>query len=286
VAVWAIGDVQGCHRELRELLRAIAFDRRRDMLWFVGDLVNRGPDSLGVLRFVRGLGRRAVVVLGNHDFHLLALAHGAARPREDDTLDAVLAAPDRDALLTWLRQRPLLHWDDGLGIGMVHAGLAPQWDFAQARALAGEVEAVLRGPEHAALYPALYGDEPPAWRDNLAGPARLRVIVNFMARVRFVDAAGAYLPDPKGAPEEASPGVIPWYAAPGRRSAGTRLVFGHWSALGYRELGDVTALDSGCVWGGKLTAVRLDGHQELAQVPCPGVAGAAILGPSRAEERS
>lgn len=268
MAVWAVGDVQGCYRELRALLRTIGFDRRADVLWFVGDLVNRGPDSLAVLRFVRRLGRRAVVVLGNHDLHLLAVAHGAARQRPDDTLGEVLAAADREVLLTWLRRRPLLHWDDALGIGMVHAGFAPAWDLAQARALAAEVEAVLRGPEHAALYPELYGNAPSAWRDALVGPARLRTIVNFMTRLRFVDATGALLAEPKGTPAQAPPGAVPWFEASGRRSAGTRLVVGHWSALGLVETADVTALDTGCVWGGKLSAVRLDGPRELAQVPC------------------
>lgn len=267
MAVWAIGDVQGCYRELRTLLRMIAFERTRDALWFVGDLVNRGPDSLAVLRFVRRLGRRAVVVLGNHDLHLLAVAHGAASARPDDTLDEVLAAPDRTVLLDWLRRCPLLHWDATLEVGMVHAGLAPQWDLPTARALAVEVESRLRRPGHAALYAGLYGNAPAVWDDSLSGMARLRCIVNFMTRVRFVDARGGLLAEPKGPPDQAPPGAIPWFEAPGRRSAGTALVVGHWSALGLYQSADVIALDTGCVWGGSLTAVRLDGAREHARVP-------------------
>lgn len=267
MAVWAIGDVQGCYRELRTLLRTISFERTRDTLWFVGDLVNRGPDSLAVLRFVRRLGRRAVVVLGNHDLHLLAVAHGAVPARSEDTLAEVLTAPDRMALLDWLRRCPLLHWDATLGVGMVHAGLAPQWDIATAQALAAEVESRLRRPGHATLYAGLYGNAPAAWDDALTGAARLRCIVNFMTRVRFVDAQGRLLPEPKGRPDQAPPGAVPWFEAHGRKSAGTALVVGHWSALGLHESADLTAIDTGCVWGGSLTAVRLDGLREHARVP-------------------
>jgi bis(5'-nucleosyl)-tetraphosphatase (symmetrical) len=263
MATFAIGDVQGCYDELRELVDKLAFDPARDRLWFVGDLVNRGPASLEVLRFVRSLGDRAVTVLGNHDLHLISLASGVARPRDDDTLDKVLGAPDRDELIAWLRSLPLMHVEAGRVL--VHAGLLPQWSAATAGMLAREVETALRGSKHLKFLENMYGGKPARWKDSLEGWDRLRVIVNAMTRMRFCAADGELELKSKGETDKAPPGYMPWFAVPGRNSAGTTVIFGHWSALGLRLMPDVLALDSGCVWGGKLTAVRLE-DREVTQV--------------------
>jgi bis(5'-nucleosyl)-tetraphosphatase (symmetrical) len=263
MATYAIGDVQGCFDELQALAAQLQFDPARDRLWFVGDLVNRGPKSLEVLRYVRSLGAAAVTVLGNHDFHLLCLAEGFARKRADDTLDEVLAAPDVKELLAWLRARPLMYAEPGMA--MVHAGLLPQWSIDKALALAHEVEAALRGPEYREFLRHLYGAEPRAWRDDLAGWDRLRVIVNAMARLRFCTAQGEM--DMKGKGTDARPGFRPWFEL---RPAGERpIVCGHWSALGLKLSERLAALDTGCVWGGSLTALRLE-DRALFQVPCRG----------------
>src|ERR1019366_2298913 len=211
VATYAIGDVQGCLCALRRLLDAFAFDRARDRLWFVGDLVNRGPDSLATLRLVKDLGEAAVTVLGNHDFHLLAVAAGHARKHHSDTLDAVLEAPDREELLAWLRQQPMLHVQDEWA--MVHAGLLPQWNIAQAQILAREVEAALRGENWREFLAQLYGDTPDSWSENLRGAERLRVIVNAMARMRFCTAKGTIEFRTKGETAKAPPGFFPWFDA-------------------------------------------------------------------------
>ncbi len=255
MAIYAIGDVQGCYAELRELIATIGFDPLADRLWFVGDLVNRGPASLEVLRYVRSLGERAVTVLGNHDLHLIALALGTAKARADDTLQAVLEAPDRDELIAWLRGRPLLHAE--AGHVLVHAGLLPQWPVAKAAQLAREVEATLQGRDYQHFFEHLYGSKPARWKDSLAGGDRLRVIVNAMTRLRFCSAEGEMDFANKGESRNAPAGYLPWFEVPGRKSAGTPLVCGHWSALGLRLTPDVLALDSGCVWGGKLSAIRL-----------------------------
>jgi bis(5'-nucleosyl)-tetraphosphatase (symmetrical) len=265
MATFAIGDVQGCFEALRALLVAIAFDGRRDRLWFVGDLVNRGPASLETLRFVRDLGKRCITVLGNHDLHLLALAHGNARRREDDTLDDVLAAPDREELLGWLRGLPMIHAESGHVL--VHAGLLPQWDVAKARALAAEVEAALRGPGHREFLAQLYGSRPEYWDDGLQGIDRLRVIVNAMTRLRFCTPDGVMEFQSKGETVNAPPGYLPWFDVPGRKSAGDTVICGHWSALGLRTMPNLLALDSGCVWGGRLTAIRLE-DRRVYEVPC------------------
>jgi bis(5'-nucleosyl)-tetraphosphatase (symmetrical) len=270
VAVYAIGDVQGCHAELIALLERIAFDPGRDQLWFVGDLVNRGPQSLATLRFVRDLGTAAVVVLGNHDLHLLAVAHGQGRGlRRRDTLGEVLRAPDRDVLLDWLRRRPLVHYDPAVGFAMVHAGFAPEWTLAVARQAAREVEdALVRSPE--ALFADMYGDQPERWDGALAGIDRLRFIVNCCTRMRYVDRDGRLNLKLKGAPATVSGPWLPWFDVPGRRTAGERIVFGHWSTLGYAHRSDAWSLDSGCVWGGRLTALKLGPRPKAIQVDCPG----------------
>jgi len=258
MAVYAIGDIQECYRSLRALLREVGFDRQRDRLWLVGDLVNRGPQSVEVLRFVADLGDRARVVLGNHDLHLLAVAAGVRKLRRKDTFGDVLDAQDGEALLTWLRQRPLLLEDRELGWMMVHAGLLPQWDLAQAASLAREAEARIQGPESAAALTQMYGDLPSHWSDSLGDPERLRVIINGLTRLRYCDASGQMSFSEVGPPNGQADGFLPWFRVPGRRSAGGRIVIGHWSALGLWQEAGVLALDSGCVWGRALTAAQLD----------------------------
>jgi bis(5'-nucleosyl)-tetraphosphatase (symmetrical) len=269
MTTYAIGDVQGCHAALEALLQHIGFSASRDRLWFVGDLVNRGPQSAAVLRFVRDLGERAVVALGNHDIHLVASAAGLARRRTDDTFDDVLAAPDRDALIDWLRFRPMLHAEDDYCL--VHAGLLPSWPVAQAQDLAAEVEHELRVKRYREFLAELYGSRPAAWSDALTGMDRLRVIVNAMTRMRFVSADGMMEFATKGETAKAPPGFMPWFDVPGRASRDRTLVTGHWSALGLRMRPDLLALDTGCVWGGALTAVRLE-DRRVYQLPCAALA--------------
>ncbi|HYW91738.1 MAG TPA: symmetrical bis(5'-nucleosyl)-tetraphosphatase [Gammaproteobacteria bacterium] len=275
MAVWAIGDVQGCYDELCRLLERIDFDPDRDRLWLSGDLVNRGPGSLETLRLVRGLGESAVTVLGNHDLHLLAGVHGGHEERLNRTLKPVLAAPDRESLLAWLRHRPMLHRDPALGYTLVHAGLAPQWDIETAARCAGEVEARLRGPEYPAFFREMYGDEPDLWSPALVGRERERFIVNALTRTRFCTVDGRLDLSYKGPPGSQPAGYLPWFEVPGRRSRGQRIVFGHWSTLGPLEAPDVFPTDTGCLWGGCLTALRLeppgdDGRPARVSEPCAG----------------
>ena len=257
MATYAIGDIQGCYDEFRRLLDHIEFDPANDKLWSVGDLVNRGPGSLAVLRWLKALGDNAVVVLGNHDLHLLALAAGNPRQAKKHTMDDVLTAPDRDELLEWLRHRPLLHHSDHKRFAMIHAGLPPQWDLAQARACVQEVEVALRGPGHVDFLNAMYGDQPDQWSDDLSGMERLRFITNCLTRLRWCTADGRLLLHEKSLPGTEPDGVLPWYKVPGRASRETRILFGHWSTLGYIAEHNVWALDTGCVWGGSLTAVSV-----------------------------
>jgi len=269
MARWAIGDVQGCATELRELVRQLRFRADRDQLWFVGDLVNRGPGSLEVLRWVRALGDNAVVVLGNHDLHLLAVALGGQRElRRGDTLDDILAAPDRDLLLDWLRTRPLAHFDSDHGELMIHAGLLPQWSVPQALRLAGEVERALRDDPQR-LLANMYGNQPDHWDDDLRGLARLRCAINALTRLRWCTRSGVMDLKRKQAPGRDERDYLPWFRVPGRASAGTPIVFGHWSTLGFLAEADIVALDTGCVWGGSLTAWQLE-RRERVSLPCTG----------------
>jgi len=272
MATLAIGDVQGCYDQLMRLLERAGYDERRDVLWFVGDLVNRGPQSAQVLRFARRLGERQVTVLGNHDLALLVVAGGVKKPHRGDTFDELLAAPDRDELIDWLRRQKLLHAGDGHA--MVHAGLLPQWSLAQAASLAREVETALQEPDHREFLRHMYGNEPAAWRDDLAGYDRLRVIVNALTRLRLVNATGAMEFRHKLDPASAPAGYLPWYDAPGRASRGDRILFGHWAALGLMQRQDVVCLDTGCVWGRALTALRLEDGR-LFQMDCPELTGTA-----------
>ena len=271
MSIYAIGDLQGCHAELERLLDRLDFDPASDRLWFAGDLVNRGPESLAVLRRVRALGDSAIVVLGNHDLHLLAVAAGNAKHSKKSTLGAILRAPDRDELLDWLRHRPLLHHDPELGLTLVHAGLAPQWDLAEARACARELETVLRSDDYPEFMHAMYGNEPARWSPDIRGIERLRFITNVLTRLRFCTPDGTLALKEKGEIGSQSPGLLPWFQVPGRRTRADRIVFGHWSALGYWSGENVWAIDSGCLWGGALTALRLDCEPlEPIQIECSG----------------
>jgi bis(5'-nucleosyl)-tetraphosphatase (symmetrical) len=269
MTTYAIGDVQGCFDALQALLEKMRFDPARDTLWFTGDLVNRGPQSLAALRFVKALGDRAVCVLGNHDLHLLAVAAGRSKRKPQDTLDEVLGAPDRDELLDWMRQRPLLHHDTALGWTLVHAGLLPQWNLADARRLAAEAESVLRGVGATEFFAHMYGDLPDHWREDLAGYERLRVIVNACTRLRYCDLEGNMDLRFKGAPGSQPPDLVPWFQVPRRHSRGLNIVFGHWSTLGAYQGDGVLALDGGCLWGGELCGARLEpGHAQILRISC------------------
>jgi bis(5'-nucleosyl)-tetraphosphatase (symmetrical) len=271
MAVYAIGDVQGCFAPLRALLDKLNYDPSADRLLFAGDLVNRGPRSLDVLRFVKSL-PNTTTVLGNHDLHLLAVAAGQAPRKKRDTFDDVLAAPDRDELLGWLRSCPLLHHDAALGCLLVHAGVLPQWGLMTALALAAEAGEFIRRSESNELFTHMYGDTPDHWQDELGGWARLRVIINVFTRLRYCDAHGRMDLRPKGWPGKQPSHLLPWFQVPRRMLRDTRIVFGHWSTLGVWDADGVIALDSGCLWGGKLTAVRLDSVKpSFTEVPCPQV---------------
>ena len=265
MAIYAVGDVQGCFVALQRLLDKIHFDVARDQLWFVGDLVNRGPDSLATLRFVRNLGARAVTVLGNHDLHLLMVAEGSARPRKNDTLQEVLEAPDRSELLDWLRWQRMMY--AGEGFVMVHAGLLPSWSTQRALALAEEVERALRAENYRELLARMYGNQPLQWRDDLSGADRLRVIINAMTRLRVCTKNGEMQFTHKGKPEDAPRGYLPWYDVPGRVTRNATIICGHWSALGLLLRDNLVALDTGCLWGGNLSAVCLESRR-VFQVSC------------------
>jgi bis(5'-nucleosyl)-tetraphosphatase (symmetrical) len=278
MATWAIGDIQGCHDELVRLIEKIRFDPAKDRLWFCGDLVNRGGQSLAVLRAVKAIGDRATVVLGNHDLSLLAVAE---RKREDQArvnpeLREVLFAPDRDELIGWLRQQNLLHIDRDLNFLLVHAGLFPRWTTEQAIEETREVEERLRGEGYRRLLKQLFGNKPDLWNPKLRGIDRLRANINVCTRMRYCDVRGRIAFGEKGAPGTQRPGLYPWYEVPGQSRRDVRVVCGHWSTLGlFAGLG-VYAIDTGCVWGGALTALRLDGAEpEIVSIksdrkPAPG----------------
>lgn len=265
MATYAIGDIQGCFAAFRELLTAIAFDPAKDRLWLTGDLVNRGEDSIGTLRWCMEHDDHIVAILGNHDLHLLAVAEGFVPPHRNDTLAEILDAPDRAEVLDWLRRRPMLHREgDWL---MVHAGLLPEWTPELAEALARELETVLRGPGHLDFLEHMYGNEPRRWDSRLSGQDRLRLIANAMTRLRYLHPDGDMEFQHKCGPADAPAGLIPWYEMPGRRSASVKVLFGHWSTLGLYARPDVVALDTGCLWGGRLSAIRLE-DARVFQVDC------------------
>ena len=268
MAVYAIGDIQGCFDELQSLLRLIHFNPQHDRLWFAGDLVNRGPKSLETLRFIKDLGNRAASVLGNHDLHLIAAAHGYPISGDDHTLDAILNAPDRDELINWLRQQPLLHHDDTLGYTMIHAGLPPQWDLTLARQCAQEVETCLRGDRITDFIEHMYGNKPRQWSNDLSGWKRLRFTVNCLTRLRFCDDQGRLKLKYKGPPGSQPPEYRPWFELPDRKSRHMNIVFGHWSTLGKRNDAGIFPLDTACLWGGELTALRIDTAPQWFSLPC------------------
>lgn len=263
MALYLIGDVQGCDSALARLLDEISFSPSRDTLYLLGDLVNRGPDSLGVLRRLMALDGAAHCLLGNHDLHLLAIAHGVRGPGRGDTLSAVLDAPDRGVLLDWLRQQALALRLEVAGqqLLLVHAGVLPSWSIERTLALAAEVQDVLRSPDYGSFLGGMYGNTPTHWSEALSGVERLRVIVNALTRLRFCDAQGHMEFDSKEGPGKAPGGFMPWFDVPGRATARDTVVFGHWSTLGPLERRDVVAMDTGCVWGGCLSALRLDPQQ-------------------------
>jgi bis(5'-nucleosyl)-tetraphosphatase (symmetrical) len=267
---YAIGDLQGCYDEFEQLLGLIAFDPRRDLLWLTGDLVNRGPRSLEALRKVKSLGSSAITVLGNHDLHLLAAALTPGESlKPQDTLGPIFTAPDRDELLDWLRRQPLLHHDPSLGYTMIHAGLPPQWDLQTAQGCAHELEETLRDDDRCVqLFAHMYGDQPNRWSDDLRGFERLRFITNCLTRLRFCRDDGTLELKFKGKIEQAPKHVVPWFRAPKRRSRDLRIVCGHWSALGFYDGDGVLSIDTGCVWGSRLCAVRLDAPAAPVFVPC------------------
>lgn len=264
---YAVGDLQGCFDELQRLVEALKFNPQCDRLVFCGDLVNRGPKSLEVLRYVRSLGAVAVTVLGNHDLHLLAVAHGG-KPGRRDTLTEILAASDCEELLDWLMEQPLAWRDADTGTVVIHAGLVPQWSIDQALGLAGEAAAVISGREGRRFFSRMYGDQPDRWDEKLRGLDRTRFVVNCLTRLRYCTADGQLDLRPKGAPGTQPASLMPWFTVPGRASRGTPIVFGHWSTVGRIAWPEerVHGLDTGCVWGGKLTALEL-GSGRIIQVP-------------------
>jgi len=265
MATYAVGDIQGCYNELRQLLDNVGFDPAQDRLWLVGDLVNRGPGSLEVLRFVRSLGDSAITVLGNHDLHLLAVAAGVAKLHRSDTLDELLGAPDRDELLHWLRQQRLLHAEGNYVL--LHAGLLPKWTVAQALGYAHEVEGALRSNDYAEFLSHMYGNAPLGWADALSGYERLRVITNACTRMRICTPQGEMEFKFKGEVHKIPAGYLPWFEVPNRASQDATIVVGHWSALGLKVTHNLIALDTGCLWGGPMTAIRLEDRQTF-QISC------------------
>jgi bis(5'-nucleosyl)-tetraphosphatase (symmetrical) len=268
MAHYLIGDIQGCDAPLARLLAKIGFSPSRDTIYLLGDLVNRGPSSAAVLRRLMAYGDSARCLLGNHDLSLLAVAHGFRAPHRNDTMDDILRSPAREAMLDWIRHRHMAL--QAHGILMVHGGVLPQWDGPQTLALAGEVETALRRPDHTEFLAQMFGNQPDHWEDSLAGADRLRVIVNALTRLRFCTPEGVMDLKASGRLDQAPPGMLAWFDIPGRRSAGTPIAFGHWSTLGYLRRPDVISLDTGCVWGGCLSALRLsqDGGHELIQEQC------------------
>lgn len=269
MAIYAIGDIQGCFDELEILLDKIKFDQQSDRLWFTGDLVNRGPKSLETLRFIKNIGNSATVVLGNHDLHLLACYYGKKKPHKSDTLNAILSAKDCDELLDWLRQQSLLHYENNYCL--VHAGLPPQWDISMALQCAKTVENVLRHPQKMMVFfRRMYGDTPNKWHTRLDEWSGIRFIVNALTRMRFCTKEGSIDIQYKGSPGSQPKDLVAWFDHPQRKSKNLKIVFGHWSTLGRLNKKGVYNLDTACLWGGRLTALRLDDERECyVQVECP-----------------
>ncbi len=271
MSTYAIGDLQGCYSELKDLLDTINFDATKDRLWFVGDLVNRGPESLACLEFVKSLGDSARSVLGNHDLHLLAVANNIRKPHKKDTLDEILNADNANELLSWVRGLPLLVHDSELDFTMIHAGLPPQWSLEQARELTQETAAMLRSGHYHDFLAHMYGNEPVSWSDSLIGHDRYRYIINCLTRVRYLDSAGHYDLSEKSTPGKQPKSLTPWYAVRNRKTKNNKIIFGHWSTVTLGEetnfrQHNVYPLDTGCLWGGDMTAMRLE-DEKLFSVP-------------------
>ena len=268
MALYLIGDVQGCDAPLARLLAKVGYSPSRDTLYMLGDLVNRGPQSAAVLRRLMSYGNSAQCLLGNHDLSLLAVARGLRTPHRNDTMDAVLDAPDREAMLDWLRAQHMAMHEHG--VLMVHASVLPQWSAADVMRLAREVEGVLRGPHLDDFLPKMYGNEPAQWSESLQGAERLRVVVNALTRLRFCTTEGVMHLKATGGPDDAPHGTMPWFDVPGRKTEADTIAFGHWSTLGLLRRPGLIGLDTGCVWGGCLSALRLSeaGSHELVQVEC------------------
>ncbi len=259
MATYAIGDIQGCLEPLQCLLKKIAFDPAKDKLWLAGDLINRGPDTLATLRFLYNLRDSITIVLGNHDLHFIAVYYGLRKKGKSDTLDQLLIAPDRLDLVYWLRQQKLVHHDAALGYAMVHAGIPPQWDLQEALVRAREVETVLKSEQPENFLAGMYGNSPNLWSESLVGVDRLRVITNYFTRMRFCNAQGVLELQTKESADAAPEGFAPWFSFAQRKTRDEKIIFGHWAALeGKVNLPNLYALDTGCVWGGSLTAMRLE----------------------------
>ncbi len=268
MSTYAIGDVQGCYNELMNLLEVVQFNPKKDFLWFTGDLVNRGLQSLEVLRFVKSLGERAVTVLGNHDLHFLAVLDGLATAKEKDTFHDILAAKDARVLADWLRAMPLLHHDEKLNFVLVHAGIAPLWNLAQAKKYAQEVHEILVSDQYHALLANMYGDKPDRWSDDLCDIPRWRVILNYFTRMRYCDAQGHLDLRYKGPLGKQPENYYPWFDVPQRKVIKEEIIFGHWASLrGRSSVATIHALDTGCSWGAELTALRLEDHK-MFQISC------------------
>ncbi|MBL7003362.1 MAG: symmetrical bis(5'-nucleosyl)-tetraphosphatase [Gammaproteobacteria bacterium] len=259
MAIYAIGDIQGCFSQFKELLKKINFNPDKDKLWICGDLVNRGPDSLSTLLYIRSLGDAAQCVLGNHDLHLLAVYYSESKDKKADTLMPVLRSPEAESLMYWLRGQPLFHFDIELNFGMVHAGVYPDWSVSDCLRYSAEVEAVLKGERFKEFFISMYGNKPEAWEDDLTGMDRLRFITNVFTRMRFIDEQKHLCLKLKNAPEkQAAKDVFPWFEVKNKKIKHNRIVFGHWSTLESKQYDNCFALDSGCLWGGQLTALRVD----------------------------
>ncbi len=269
MAIYAIGDLQGCYDDFRRLLDKCHFNADQDRLWLAGDLVSRGPQSLQTLRYVVSLGDSVISVLGNHDLHMLAIDAGIKNTRDPDLIN-ILEAHDRQELMHWLRHRPLIHHDASLAYTLVHAGIYPAWNLSQAQAYAAELHTLLCSDNYQDFFEHMYGDEPDCWSDDLQAWARLRFICNSFSRMRFCSHSGQLYLQAKGPPGSQPPGFHPWYAVEGRKTQAQRIIFGHWSTLGQPSVDNVYALDTGCIWGGKLTALRIDTPEpSYISINCP-----------------
>jgi len=268
MTTYAIGDVQGCYDSLRQLLDKIKFDPQQDQLWFAGDLINRGPQSLETLRFIIDLGDNARSILGNHECHFLAVARGHKKAHRMDTFSDIINAEDSEQLIQWVRKQPFFYEDESLGYAMLHAGVPPQWSLGDTRQYAHELEAVIQGNDIDAFLASMYGNEPNQWDSALRGNDRFRFIINAFTRLRFCDKQGRLNLTEKGNIGTQASDLMPWFNAPNRKTLNHKIIFGHWSTLGVHQQNNATCLDGGCLWGGSLAAIKLDGSDEIISVDC------------------